>query len=683
MKLASLRWLGGLWSAGCIGLLMASCGPTTETAVPESGDTVTHTGDTGAVVVFPTLSAAGTENGVALWTDSSMTWDQRIERHDAASGQWRAFAAGDEKTNTWIDTAPDGFDYYRIWDTVEHVASDVVSVTSVSLSVASDVAGGLRYNGERFSVSGAYDGDLSAPLAFVLSRSVGTLPQFLSGTCIESGKSSNDCWEDDPVEVGALAETLELELEVQRDSHGFAGYRLTVGRVHEDKVETVAYEAFEHFTIARQVKWGDLHAHTNLSQDGCEMTDENCADWGEQPGALFFETAVEAGLDFAAVTDHAEWVTLFPDGDTSGKGIDIWSAQNALVTEVESESFVPIVGYEWTWKKTRVLDKNGNFSGGHKTVVFEDTDICEAWRIAIPKSYEESVKGVDGAVAVTGNSYTAANFRGLWNAFGEARDACGTSGVMTFSHHSAYDLPQATDWANPDNAPDAAFETLVEMYSEHGSSECWDTSVEHCDWGLKASSDYVGEGSVQAALYQGYTLGFVGGTDSHDGRPGTTSDYSCVAHFRDIDGDQIGDEPTCHDYGGGLTGALIEGEFSRSSLFDAFGDRHTIVSSGPMIPVRAIGQGGDGRYYLPGSSVDIDTGMFSLWVSTDGLLAPNGFTLEALEVLDSTGAIVQSTGDSSLELELDLADDPAFYVRLRFTADDVEYRLWISPWFGR
>jgi len=683
MKLASLRWRSGVLSAGCGGLLLASCGPATETGTPETDDTVVHTGDTGPVVVFPSLTAAGTESGVALWTDSSMTWDQRLERHDAASGQWRAFAAGDEKTNEWVDTAPEGFDYYRIWDAVAHVASEVVSVTSVSLGVSSDVAGDLRYNGESFSVSGTYDGDLNAPVAFVLSRSIGSVPEFLSGACLASGKTSNDCWQDDPVEVGTLAETLELDVGVQQDNHGTTDYRLTVGRVLEDKVETVAYETFEHFTIARQVKWGDLHAHSNLSQDGCEVTDDNCADLGDRPGDVFFETALEAGLDFAALTDHAEWVTLYSDGDTTGKGIDIWSAQNALVNEMESESFVAIVGYEWTWKKTLSLDENGNFLGGHKTVVFEDTDICEAWRVAIPKSYEEAVKGVEGAVVVTGNPYTAANFNGLWNAFGQAREACGSAGVMTFSHHSAYELPQATDWANPDNAPDAAFETLVEMYSEHGSSECWDTSVEHCDWALKSASDYVGDGSVQAALYQGYELGFVAGTDSHDGRPGTTSDYSCVAHFRDVDGDQIGDEPTCHDYGGGLTGALVSGGLSRSNLFDAFEDRHTIASSGPMIPVRAIGQGGDGRYYLPGSTVDIDTGMFSLRVSSEGLLAPNGFTLEALEVLDSTGEIVYSTTDASLELELDLADDPAYYVRLRFTADKVEYRLWISPWFGR
>ncbi len=667
-----------------VGLVLGACGPGKETGSPETAETgVKHTGDTGPQVSFPTLFASGGTSGVVIWTDVPMTWDQRIERHDAATGQWRAFAAGDDKTTAWIDTEPDGYDYYRIWDAAQQAASDVVSIAATSLSVSADAASDLRYNGETFSLSAEYEGDTSAPLMFVLSRSVSALPQYLSGACLATGKASTECWEDDPVELAPLAESFEIEVGVQQAGHGFAGYRLMLGQVFEDKVETVAYDTFEHFTIAREVKWGDLHAHSNLSQDGCEETESNCADHGEKPGELFFQTAKESGLDFAALTDHAEYVTLFPDGDTSGEGIDIWSAQKALVLEAESEDFLPIVGYEWTWKKPRDLNEEGYFTGGHKTVIFEETDVCEAWRVAIPKAYEESVKGVDGPVAVTGNPYTAANFYALWNAFGTARQICGSAGVMTFSHHTAYDLPQATDWANPDNEPDLAFETLIEMYSEHGSSECWDTSVEHCDWSLKTTSEYVGDGSVQAALYMGYTLGFVGGTDAHDARPGTTSDHSCVAHFRDLDGDLIGDEPTCHDYGGGLTGALVQGDYTRSSLFQAFEDRHTIVSSGPMLPIRAIGQGGDGRFYLPGSSVDIDTGLFSIWVSAEGLLAPNGFTIEAIELLDSTGAIVYSTGATSLEYELDLADDPAYYVRLRFTTKEAEYRIWVSPWFGR
>ncbi|NOY27322.1 MAG: hypothetical protein GXP62_15755, partial [Oligoflexia bacterium] len=94
----------------------------------------------------------------------------------------------------------------------------------------------------------------------------------------------------------------------------------------------------------------------------------------------------------------------------------------------------------------------------------------------------------------------------------------------------------------------------MEIYSEHGSSECWDDSLEGCGWAFNTAQGYHPQGSIQAALDHGYQLGFVAGTDSHDGRPGSIEDGpSHVAHWRDgLEGG-----PQVQFTGGGVTGLLV------------------------------------------------------------------------------------------------------------------------------
>jgi hypothetical protein len=120
---------------------------------------------------------------------------------------------------------------------------------------------------------------------------------------------------------------------------------------------------------------------------------------------------------------------------------------------------------------------------------------------------------------------------------------------MTVAHHVGGG-PVATDW---DVIPDKSKEWLVEICSIHGNSECFS---------CESSIYHPVEGAfVRDALARGYTLGIIGGGDTHDGHPGQRS-----------------------------AGALVNGilavyspELSREAIWEAFRNRHVYGTSGPKI----------------------------------------------------------------------------------------------------
>src|SRR5262249_30028684 len=146
--------------------------------------------------------------------------------------------------------------------------------------------------------------------------------------------------------------------------------------------------------------------------------------------------------------------------------------------------------------------------------------------------------------------------------------------MLLLPHHPALQSPMATDWS----CYDAHFSPSVEVYSEHGSSEGGGSTFDP-PW-----STYVQSGSVDWALDPegpDLELGFFGGTDSHDTKPGSVCD-------RDLMQLQF-------PYGGGLTVAVLpDGQrFDRAAIHDALVTRHTYETSGPLMPVVATyGSGG-------------------------------------------------------------------------------------------
>ena len=87
------------------------------------------------------------------------------------------------------------------------------------------------------------------------------------------------------------------------------------------------------------VAWGDLHAHTNFSHDGCEDPDTDCRADEDEPAELTFSRAEAYGLQFTSITDHAEVTTYErPDDAVS---LDIWTATQDLVNAADASRCRP------------------------------------------------------------------------------------------------------------------------------------------------------------------------------------------------------------------------------------------------------------------------------------------------------------------------------------------------------
>lgn len=423
--------------------------------------------------------------------------------------------------------------------------------------------------------------------------------------------------------------------------------------------------------------WGDLHAHSAWSWDGCEEWETDCAVTGDRPGEYFFEHAADNGLDFAALTDHAEADRYYPDGLDS-ESQDIWPGQQDLVQQAQGTAMIPLLGYEWT--AFREGRQGTHLEGTHRTVLLSDPSACAAYRVpgwSLPDGKKEHAIG---EMVYTQDDPDHANTPAdLWSALTAASDSCDPVRWLTFAHHPAYETPQVTDWTLPDNNP--AQEQVVEIYSEHGSSECVDLSAEGCSWRINTAQGYYPDGSIQTALAEGYRLGFVGGTDSHDARPGSLDDGpSHIAHWLDEDGDALPDTPKQHFTAGGLTGVWLDSSstLGAEKLLETIASRTTAASSGPRPALIAAAAGQDGQLYPPGSIVPHSAMPAEIVLE----LSDPGAAYDEI-IIERVGADGVLTSESALELTdtWRSSDGDWTYLRIRYRTGDDEERVWLSPWF--
>ena len=160
--------------------------------------------------------------------------------------------------------------------------------------------------------------------------------------------------------------------------------------------------------------WGDLHAHSGWSFDGCEDPDAACAPLGETPAADFYAVAAEMDLDFAALTDHAEADLYLPEGE-GGPELDVWEGQAAVVQAADGGPVLPLLGYEWT--AFRDDERRGHGRGSHRTVLLGEADPCVARRIS-GFQLPDGERLVDGSSALylQEQEVSADNVRQLWDA---------------------------------------------------------------------------------------------------------------------------------------------------------------------------------------------------------------------------------------------------------------------------
>lgn len=434
------------------------------------------------------------------------------------------------------------------------------------------------------------------------------------------------------------------------DSAG-AGETADVAGETGDSAAPHAYEVF----------WGDLHAHSGLSPDGCENPAALCLPDATLPGENFFGNAAANGLSFAAITDHAEFVRY--ERPVDGVVLDIWDRTHELIAAAEGGPVIPILGYEWTASGSR-----SDQAGVHRTVLIEDPSACEAFRVPGYPQPTPKDNGSGGELYRPNLTHPIVSSPALAAALAAAGtgEGCAPSRTTSFLHHVAASIPAAVEWTNP--AFPLESDTVVEMASEHGTSECQDPELPDCDWHLHAET-YDPLGSVQTALAAGFQLGFVGGTDRHDADPGQLGlGPGASGHLYDSDGDDVVDAAALQYTTGTLTGVFANSPLTRSAIFDALASRHTLVASRVTTGLSIAATNSTGTTFLPGDA--LVPGAYSISVSlvdplvtswSAELVAPSGLTNEIGELTFATGDI--------------------WYVRMTLTVEDVEHRVWASPFF--
>jgi predicted metal-dependent phosphoesterase TrpH len=419
--------------------------------------------------------------------------------------------------------------------------------------------------------------------------------------------------------------------------------------------------------------FGDLHSHTGVSPDGYasdggqdepgvqrhwESVTSACLGTSPDCGAMdsVFDTAIENGLDFMALTDH---------DDSNAKDFNY-----LLKLSLERTDIVVIPSVELKYSTPSVAKY------GHKNMyVFQD-DVA-------------ALEGLDLATLAANQTVRDGQCNvDIWTNVAAVNAVYGPS--LLWAHHPSANAVQTTDW----DCHDETWEPVVEIYSHWGNALTYDALYDPTDKGIDKSVDDAdaADATVHAALERGYKLGFVGGTDEHVTRPGGVC--------------QVSGDPaeSGHDYGGGLTMvALDEGvALTRAAIYEELTAGRTLVTSGPRIPFQVewtLARGG-GTAGI-GEEIDVPTrgattvtvhvpsGYEAMVTSVRAVGNTTSYTLRkrATEAGSWSRAIANDTIPSWLYVEIEI-DGTLYYPDVcedggTGASLNDEY-LWSSPtWFAR
>ena len=313
-----------------------------------------------------------------------------------------------------------------------------------------------------------------------------------------------------------------------------------------------------HFGLTlNDVYWGDLHNHCRFSQDAQTFCGENVS---LKPGEALDYAREEAGLDFVAVTDHAELRT-----DIAGVH-DHWQRwQEVIAKKNDESSFIVFPGWEYT-NTLGLAPTGGSTSGyGHKHVVFRDLSGLPAKMIGC----FDTLGSNEIVVAKTCSD--------LWNGLADYLPSSSAEPAlaMTMIHTPAMNGQgvKANNHQTDFSYMHGQFVRTIEIYSKWGNSEGPPPE------GMDSSADTTlidydpdnqeQDKTVRRLLYSKWVqdhdneflLAFTGSTDNHMGQPGNTVTNQCGFPYR-----------------GGLTG-IICNRYRRNDLWEALYRRHTLAAT--------------------------------------------------------------------------------------------------------
>jgi hypothetical protein len=216
----------------------------------------------------------------------------------------------------------------------------------------------------------------------------------------------------------------------------------------------------EHDSTTWQAYFGNLHTHSDFSRDR--------RGFNGSPIQAFRSVYDVAALDFAGISDHAEW--LLP--------LDWWEIRKTTELWNRPGEFVTFPSYEWT-----------SFEYGHRNVFFPNAEVGST----------ASLFGSSGATPDD-----------LW-AFLADRPA------IAIPHHPSHGFDEPMDWSFRNDH----FQRLVEIFQNRGSYEYDGAPYQRQD----LRPPFVEGHSVRHALGLGHRLGIIASPD-HGGGLGLAGAWS-------------------------------------------------------------------------------------------------------------------------------------------------------------
>ncbi len=445
----------------------------------------------------------------------------------------------------------------------------------------------------------------------------------------------------------------------------------------------------------RNAYFGETHMHTALSLDayigGARLMPSDSYRFakGAPVNVNGRHKQLDRPLDFAAVSDHAEYLgemysTMFPD------------APGFQQADLQTLRTLESLEDKQSWFYKYVVSNTRGENPSHPPFYAGPETTRSAWQIIIDAAEEHNDPGEFTAFIAFewsaapggGNMHRNVIFRDsvapdlpldsfqtnrveeLWAWLQQAEDAGSTplaiphnsnaSKGLMFPDVDSYGDPVDADWARTR----AKWEPLIEMMQIKGNSEVisafWQAdefadfenalSIQKNSNRWFSKRDFVREGLKLGLAYERelgtnpFRLGFIGGTDSHNGVMADVAEDDFIGGHGPEDGTVerrrtagVGGWIDGPDLSiGSLAGVWAE-ENTRASIWDAMKRRETFATSGPRIKVRMFGGAG-----LPEPSdpvAMIETGYAEgvpMGAILSGLVAAPTFTIYA--EMDPMGA---------------------------------------------
>jgi hypothetical protein len=400
----------------------------------------------------------------------------------------------------------------------------------------------------------------------------------------------------------------------------------------------------------RNAYFGETHMHTALSLDayigGTRLMPSDSLRYAKGQPVLVNgrHKQLSRPLDFAAVTDHVEYLgemysAIFPD------------APGYRREDLEELRTLQSLKDKQDWFYKYVVSNNRGANPTHPPFYMGPETTKSGWQISMAAAEEHNDPGTftafvafEWSAAPNGgnmhrnvifrdaiapdlpmSSYDSNKVEELWAWLQQAEDAGATPLAIPHNSNASKgqmfpDMDSYGDALDADYAATRAkWEPLIEMMQIKGNSEVhrsfWTAdefaNFENADSIQKNSNrwfskrDFVREGLKLGLAFEQtlgtnpFQMGFIGGTDSHNGTPSDVVE----SDFNGGHGPEDGSVDRRRKAGvggwidgvdlsiGSLAGVWAE-ENTRASIWDAMKRRETFATSGPRLKVRMFGGAG-------------------------------------------------------------------------------------------